>query len=256
MRLSTFAGPAAISLLSMASLLHPEVRGADRLDLTRRLGELLDRSLSGGPEWLEMAAAILKGEALDGEKGWWRPGQKLLGWEWLRARFDLDSSGRIEPGELPESELCFERLDRNRDGVISAEDFRAPDPGLSEGLGGSLFRRLDLDQNGRITPEELTEFFQRADRGGLGYLSREDLALALEEPWPSGARGAGAGGGMPSPWLMLGMLFSGQLGSLREGPALGAPAPDFSLETEEGKRYRLSDSRGKRPVVLIFGSFT
>lgn len=44
---------------------------------------------------------------------------------------------------------------------------------------------------------------------------------------------------------------------LREPPAVGAPAPDFALETDDGSaRIRLSDYRGNLPVVLIFGSWT
>jgi alkyl hydroperoxide reductase subunit AhpC len=56
---------------------------------------------------------------------------------------------------------------------------------------------------------------------------------------------------------MLRMLLTGELGSFEPGPALGEPAPDFTLTTHDGKQtVTLSDSRGKKPVVLIFGSFT
>ena len=38
---------------------------------------------------------------------------------------------------------------------------------------------------------------------------------------------------------------------------VGDPAPDFKLADPSGKRVvTLSDSQGKRPVVLIFGSYT
>jgi hypothetical protein len=37
----------------------------------------------------------------------------------------------------------------------------------------------------------------------------------------------------------------------------GDPAPDFDLPTVEKDRHvRLSDFRGKQPVVLVFGSYT
>ncbi len=40
-------------------------------------------------------------------------------------------------------------------------------------------------------------------------------------------------------------------------PKKGEPAPDFELWDVEGKvSVRLSDFRGKKPVALIFGSFT
>ena len=38
---------------------------------------------------------------------------------------------------------------------------------------------------------------------------------------------------------------------------VGQKAPEFSLRTEDGDReYRLSQYRGRKPVVLIFGTFT
>ena len=40
-----------------------------------------------------------------------------------------------------------------------------------------------------------------------------------------------------------------------QGPHLGDPAPDFVLEDTEGRKWRLSDLRGK-PVVLVIGSGT
>ncbi len=39
--------------------------------------------------------------------------------------------------------------------------------------------------------------------------------------------------------------------------AVGDLAPDFRLKTKDGKHeVRLSGFRGKKPVVLIFGSYT
>lgn len=43
----------------------------------------------------------------------------------------------------------------------------------------------------------------------------------------------------------------------RIAPKMGEEAPDFSLPTLDGKqRVKLSQHKGDRPVVLIFGSFT
>lgn len=40
-------------------------------------------------------------------------------------------------------------------------------------------------------------------------------------------------------------------------PHVGDEAPDFELMDAAGQNpVRLSDYRGKRPVVLVFGSFT
>ncbi len=66
---------------------------------------------------------------------------------------------------------------------------------------------------------------------------------------------------------MFQRLLNGELGTLQPGLELDQPAPDFNLpllahDAENGKLVladrlvKLSDYRGKRPVVLIFGSFT
>ena len=42
------------------------------------------------------------------------------------------------------------------------------------------------------------------------------------------------------------------------GPSVGDPAPDFKLKTLEdsGKDVQLSSFKEKKPVVLLFGSYT
>jgi len=48
-----------------------------------------------------------------------------------------------------------------------------------------------------------------------------------------------------------------QLEMDRESPKVGDMAPDFELQNPEGDvQIRLSDFRGKRPVALVFGSYT
>ncbi len=42
-----------------------------------------------------------------------------------------------------------------------------------------------------------------------------------------------------------------------QAPKVGDLAPDFELRDSEGQNpVRLSDFRGKKPVVLFFGSYT
>ena len=44
---------------------------------------------------------------------------------------------------------------------------------------------------------------------------------------------------------------------VRDALKVGEKAPDFELKTVDGKNtVRLSSFRGKRPVLLIFGSYT
>jgi len=43
----------------------------------------------------------------------------------------------------------------------------------------------------------------------------------------------------------------------RQALRTGDPAPDFKLRTKDGQReVQLSGFKGKKPVVLVFGSFT
>ncbi|MBW2282627.1 MAG: hypothetical protein JRG76_14485 [Deltaproteobacteria bacterium] len=51
--------------------------------------------------------------------------------------------------------------------------------------------------------------------------------------------------------------LSWQLETDSRAPKVGDLAPDFELQDPEGvTRVRLSDFRGKRPVALVFGSYT
>ena len=61
----------------------------------------------------------------------------------------------------------------------------------------------------------------------------------------------------PMPLFMV-LPFEPLWSIARAGSArVGQPAPDFDLETlDKTGRVRLSDFRGSKPVVLIFGSYT
>jgi peroxiredoxin len=42
-----------------------------------------------------------------------------------------------------------------------------------------------------------------------------------------------------------------------DAPAVGSEAPNFKLKTADGKsEIELTSLRGKKPVVLVFGSYT
>lgn len=220
-----------------------------------RLGQLLEREWQERPEWADMAIAILKGNPND---GWWKDTQTRYHWDWLAEKFDQDYSSAVERSEFPElpgADALFARLDRDGDGAVTADDFDWSDssPYLQQlDSAQGLFSRLDANSDGRLTPQDLAGFVDDADPDDLGFLTTEDLLSALQRP-----RDLAGGDDMPRPDQMLTMLLDGELGSLNPGPSLDDEAPDFTLPLYDGSaQVTLSDARGKRPVVLVFGSFT
>ena len=88
-----------------------------------------------------------------------------------------------------------------------------------------LVEKLDQDQDGGLARTEVIAFFEDKAEG--------------EGQWDFGGPGDGADEGSMS------------------GPAPGTLAPDFRLRPPDGgAAVKLSSFGGKRPVALIFGSYT
>ncbi len=222
------------------------------------------------PEAVRMFLDIALDRPMGPTSGWFGPSQSAYGWRWLAERFDADGNGAITPKEFRGPKNLFLRLDRDGDGRLTRADFDwSPHSPLAqrERLADMLFRRADRNQNGRVSAEEWQQMFEAAS-GGKGSLTPEDLRRMLFPPPapPSEALGAkrpqtpgkpSAADRGPSRLTLLRGLFNGEIGSLYEGPAVGDPAPPFTLCTYDGKRtLSLADFKDKKPVVLIFGSFT
>jgi hypothetical protein len=212
-------------------------------------------------EVVEMAGAVLKGSDMGPGDGWFRHGgQSRYGWEWLAKLHGIEPGKNILKKDFKGPPEVFDRLDRNHDGQLKKDDFDWSDRSafaMAAMPSGYWFRSIDTNSNGRISREEWEAFFTKIAKGKT-YLTQEDLREALptrpplrrvDEPPPKDDG--------PSPvTLMLGLL-KGELGSPLPGPKVGQIAPDFTLPTQDGNgEIALSQYRGKKPVVLIFGSFT
>lgn len=216
-------------------------------------GAVLGEVQPGRPEWLEMYTAIVNDEPMGPTNGWFKTSttRTRYGWDAARSKYDGDGDARIARGEYPGDDGSFARLDRDGDGALTAADFDfskayTPSP------GSILFSRLDRDGDGKVVKEEIERFFQAADDGDAGFLSRLDLERAL--PAPSGTMSPAD---RPSKEQLIKGLFSQEIGSLQSGPELDETAPDFTLKTADGGReVTLSGLVGPKPVVLIFGNFT
>jgi hypothetical protein len=211
------------------------------------------------PEALEMFVAILRGSGAGPGAGWFHPSQSRYDWKWLAGRMDANRDGIITRREFKGPRALFDLLDRDGDGQLTRHDFDwSPRSKLAqqEQIATMLFRRGDSNSNGRVSRAEWEALFKQA-AGEKDYLTADDLRTLLFPPMRPPTKAPPPGSGMPSRWTLLKGLFEGEIGSMHEGPALGEMAPAFRLPSHDGKRtISLSDYRGKKPVVLIFGSFT
>jgi hypothetical protein len=133
-------------------------------------------------EAVRMVAAILEGSQMGPGDGWFGPGQSRYGWDWLAGRYDGNRDGAISAEEFTGPTELFERLDRDRDGELAPADFDWSDASpfvRQQGQAGQWFSRIDKSSNGRITPEEWQQFFEKL-AGEKGFVSRDDLRAGRE----------------------------------------------------------------------------
>ncbi len=225
-------------------------------DEARKLARELDSSLPAGSEARAMYDDILNGSRLGPTEGWFRlaVARTRFGWPAVQTRYDRDGDGAIGRDEFPGPTEDFERLDRDGDGGVAASDLAWSAPAQDRDEAMSLFRPADRDEDGRITAEEFSELFGKLDAEGLGFVTLDDLRAHFARIRPKNQERGAAG---PKRETLLRGLARQEIGSLRAGPGLDEPAPDFTLEAFDGtSSVTLSEVIGPQPVVLVFGTFT
>lgn len=223
-------------------------------NITALFGAAAERA--GKFEMVEMLVAINEGKMGPGQ-GWFHPSQSRYNWNWLARQHGKRAADGIARKEFKGPAQLFARLDRDGDGRITPGDLDWSRKSVflqKKAQADRLFRRMDSDGNGRLTREEWNAAFAKIARG-KDHLTMEAM-LRLLSPPQRRAPAARKGGG-PRKTMLIAGLLKGEIGSPCEGPQLNAMAPDFTLKTQDGKEvYSLYQFRGKKPVVLVFGSFT
>lgn len=208
------------------------------------------------PEAVRMLTAILRGSMMGGDSGWFGPAENRYSWKWLAEQQGVGAEAEaIARDQFQGPEPVWNRLDRDGDGRITPFDLDWSDknPWVQQaGIVNRVFRRLNSDGNGQLSKEELDRFFERVAQG-RDHITIDDFRQALMPP-------GGAGflpGDAPDRTMLVKGLFTGELGSIQEGPHLDEPAPDFTLQSPDGKTtQQLSKLIGEKPVVLVLGNFT
>ena len=113
--------------------------------------------------------------------------------------WDVDGDGKVTKEEY-KGKAPFERLDRNKDGVLTMADA----PGGGKGMGGEAltpeqitarFKEADKNGDGKVSKDEWPgrpEGFARVDKDGDGAISPQEFEAAMRF---MAAMGGGGGGG-------------------------------------------------------------
>jgi len=191
-------------------------------------------------------------------------------WDVVRQKSDANNDGQITRAEWKRGAKRFERLDKNKDGVITQADFvqkrsrgrrGRPTPAfvfsflMDTDKSGSVdlqevkgwVKKHDQNKDGQITADEVTP--ARAGRFVVRMLDKdESQSVSLAEFTTAFQKEA-----------KNGIIKASRRGRRRpsKAPKVGEVAPDFTLKYKDGVHTAtLSSFKGKKPVALIFGSYT
>lgn len=245
------------TLRTVPPLVEPKPEQYETEEQARATADALEQRYAGKqPEAVRMLLAILRGSLMGGDSGWFGPAENRHSWNYLAKQQGIDPALRaITQQEFRGSEFLWKRLDRDGSGQITPDDLDWSDrnPWIQQAaIVNRVFRRLNSNGDGRLEKAELDQFFERVSRGS-GQITIDDFRQALLPPMQGGF----SPGDAPNREMLVKGLFSGELGSIHEGPRIEEAAPDFTLQSPDGKtKQQLSKLVGPKPVVLVLGNFT
>ena len=208
-------------------------------------------------------------------------------WVFIQARHDVNRDGAVSLEEYQRNHEAFVRLDRDGDGVLTAEDFRRAGGMTARVAQMTVMRYFQDDEDPRdLKLVELTVRFDVHDADRDGRFVREEFEAADVPRRPGTMRAMPPG--MDPYGALLEVADTDASGTLSKeelvvffkarddgdgvwqmrrpqrrpaarptGAPEGRPAPDFTLhDPDEENPVTLSAFAGDRPVALIFGSYT
>ncbi len=174
-------------------------------------------------------------------------------------RADRNGDGKVTPDELPNG-ATFARFDLDKDGIITPEEGRkvldsteVAEAVATDPAGGELvFKYLDKNADGVLTADELPKQAQRVkalDRDKDGRITRAEAVqtLARFRQLFTGIPGAVESAPMPAAATGPRVVKAGDLG-------VGRQWPDLHAATRDGQAHRLSDWQSKKGVVVAMTS--
>jgi Ca2+-binding EF-hand superfamily protein len=93
----------------------------------------------------------------------------------LMKALDIDEDGQLSPSEIENASRSLMKLDKNGDGVLSAEELR-PEPGPALNAMANA-----MGPNGRLAPAAMARMFEMRDANGDGKLSGDEIPPPMRE---------------------------------------------------------------------------